>query len=136
MATLATDSRIFFPQISKHFQNSFWYIFLFPTFLINFHLIYIRHPATMYTNCFSVGSAQFIVCSSYRNSEKKLLDLTRCIQSEAHKVLQSDSTKTIDHIQKCFRQKFQCSRRPSYSTTLFFLSVEALKIRQGPLNFF
>ena len=34
--------------------------------------------------------------------------------------LQSDSTQTIDHIQKCSRQKFQCSRRPSYSTTLFF----------------
>ena len=42
------------------------------------------------------------------------------IQDEAHKVLQSYSTQTIDHIQKCFRQKFQCSRRPSYSTTLFF----------------
>ena len=27
---------------------------------------------------------------------------------------------TIDHIQKCFRQKFQCSRRPLYWTTLFF----------------
>ena len=38
----------------------------------------------------------------------------------AHKVLQSDGTQTIDHIQKCFRQKFQCSRRPSYTTTLFF----------------
>ena len=25
------------------------------------------------------------------------------IQGEAHKVLQSDSTQTIDHIQKCFR---------------------------------
>ena len=35
------------------------------------------------------------------------------LQGEAHKVLQSDSTQTIDHIQKCFRQKFQCSRRPS-----------------------
>ena len=34
------------------------------------------------------------------------------IQGEAHKVLQSDSTQTIDHIQKCFRQKFQFSRRP------------------------
>ena len=32
----------------------------------------------------------------------------------------SDSTQTIDHIQKCFRQKFQCSRRPSYWTALFF----------------
>ena len=41
------------------------------------------------------------------------------IQAEAHKVLQSDSTQTIDHIQKCFRQKFQWSRRPSYWTTLF-----------------
>ena len=36
------------------------------------------------------------------------------MQGEAHKVLQSDSTQTIDPIQKCFRQKFQCSRRPSY----------------------
>ena len=43
------------------------------------------------------------------------------IQGEAHKVLQSDSTQTIDHIQKCFKQKFQCSRRPSYWTTLFFI---------------
>ena len=42
------------------------------------------------------------------------------IQCEAHKVLQNDTTQTIDHIQKSFRQKFQCSRRPSYSTTLFF----------------
>ena len=33
------------------------------------------------------------------------------IQGEAHKVVQSDGTQTIDHIQKCFRQKFQCSRR-------------------------
>ena len=48
-------------------------------------------------------------------------------------MLQSDSTQTIDHIQKCFRQKFQCSRRPSYWTTLFF-SVEALKLRQGQLH--
>ena len=42
------------------------------------------------------------------------------IQGEAHKVLQSDSTQTIDHIQKCFSQKFQCSRRPSYWTSQFF----------------
>ena len=49
-----------------------------------------------------------------------LIHLNWYIQGEAHKVLQSDSTQTIDHIQKCFRQKFQCSRRPSYSTTLFF----------------
>ena len=35
------------------------------------------------------------------------------IQGEAHKVLQSDSTRTIDDIQKCFIQKFQCSRRLS-----------------------
>ena len=41
------------------------------------------------------------------------------IQGEVHKALQSDSTQTIDHIQKCFRQKFQCSRRPPYWTTLF-----------------
>ena len=58
------------------------------------------------------------------------------IQGEAHKVLQTDSTQTIDHIQKCFRQKFQCSKRPSYWTILFFLSVEALKLRQGLINFF
>ena len=42
------------------------------------------------------------------------------IHGEAHKVLQSDSTQTIDHIQNCFRQKFQCLRMPSYSTTPFF----------------
>ena len=35
-------------------------------------------------------------------------------------MLQSDSTQTIDHIQKCFRQKFQCSRRLPNWTTLFF----------------
>ena len=39
---------------------------------------------------------------------------------KAHKVLQSDSTQIIDHIQKCFRQKFQCSRRPSHSANLLF----------------
>ena len=34
------------------------------------------------------------------------------IQGEAHKVYTlSESTQTIDHIQKCFRKKFQCSRR-------------------------
>ena len=49
-------------------------------------------------------------------------------------MLQSDSTQTIDHIQKCFRQQFQFSRRPSSWTTLFFLSVEALKLRQGQLH--
>ena len=42
----------------------------------------------------------------------------------------SDSTQAIDHIQKCFRQKLQCSRRPSYSTTLFFFLVEVLKLRK------
>ena len=56
------------------------------------------------------------------------------IQGEAHKVLQSNSTETIDHIQKCFKQKFQCSRRPSYWTTPFF-SVESVKLRQGQLHF-
>ena len=53
-------------------------------------------------------------------------------QGEAHKVLQSYSTQTIDHIQKCFRQKFQCSRRPSYSTvlngTMYFFSMTLLPI--------
>ena len=44
----------------------------------------------------------------------------RYIQGEAYKVLQRDSTQTIYHIQKCFRQKFQCSRKLSYWTTLFF----------------
>ena len=53
------------------------------------------------------------------------------IQGEAHKVLQSDSTQTIDHIQKCFRQKFQHSRRPSYWTNLFLIGG-----RQGQLHFF
>ena len=47
--------------------------------------------------------------------------LNYILQGEAHKVFQSDSTQTIDHIQKCFRKKFQWSRRPSYSTTLFFI---------------
>ena len=51
-------------------------------------------------------------------------------------MLQISSTQTIDHIPKCFRQKFQCSRRPSYWTTLFYSSMEALKLRQGPLHFF
>ena len=48
--------------------------------------------------------------------------------------LQSDSTQTINHIQKCFRQKFQCSRRPSYWTTLFFIGggAEAM-LRSTPL---
>ena len=55
------------------------------------------------------------VCSPRVKSKKICF-----IQGEAHEVLQSDSTQTIDHIQKCFRQKFQCSRRPSYWTTLFF----------------
>ena len=58
------------------------------------------------------------------------------IQAEAHKVLQSDSTQIIDHVLKCFGQKFQCSRSPSYWTTLFFYRVEALKLRQGQLHFF
>ena len=47
------------------------------------------------------------------------------IQGEAHKVLQNNSTQTIDHIQKCLRQKFQFSRRPSYWTTLFFIGGDA-----------
>ena len=63
-------------------------------------------------------------------------ELKESTQGEAHKVLQSDSTQTIHHIQKCFRQKFQCSRRPSYWTTLLFLSVEALKLRQAQLRFY
>ena len=51
------------------------------------------------------------------------IDYDLYIQGESHKVLQSDSTQTIDHIQKCFRQKFWCSRRPSYWTTLFFYQL-------------
>ena len=51
-------------------------------------------------------------------------------------MLQSDSTQTTDHIQNRFKQKFQRFRRPSYSSNLFFLSVEALKLRQGQLHFF
>ena len=43
------------------------------------------------------------------------------IQGEAHKVLQRDITQTIDHIQKAFWQKFQCSRMSSFSTTLLFI---------------
>ena len=58
------------------------------------------------------------------------------IQGEAHKMLQSDSTQTIHYIQKWFRQKFQCSKSSLYWTTLFFLSVEALKLHQGQLHFF
>ena len=52
-------------------------------------------------------------------------------------MLQSDSTQTIDHIQKCFTQKFQCSRRPSYSTTLFFIGggAEAFQ-KMEPCIFF
>ena len=45
-------------------------------------------------------------------------DMTRHIQGEAHKVLQSNSTQTIDHIQKCFRTSFSiqegCHTRPRY----------------------
>ena len=37
-------------------------------------------------------------------------------QGEAHKMLQSDITQTIDHIQECFRQKFQCSRTQGHSS--------------------
>ena len=58
-----------------------------------------------------------------------------CIQGETHKVLQSDNTQIIDHVQKCVRPKFQCSRMLSYWTTQFFLSVEALKLRQGEHHF-
>ena len=53
-------------------------------------------------------------------AEHVKVQLSISIQGEAHKVLQSDSTQTIDHIKKCFRQKFQCSRKTSYSTNLFF----------------
>ena len=51
-------------------------------------------------------------------------------------MLQSDSTQTIDHIQKCFGQKFQCSRRPSNWTTLFFIGggAEAQFINSTFLN--
>ena len=31
-------------------------------------------------------------------------------------MLQSDITQTIDHIQECFRQKFQCSRTQGHSS--------------------
>ena len=49
-------------------------------------------------------------------------------------MFQSDSTKTINYIQKYFRQKFQCSRRPSYSTTLFFIGGGAkVTLRSTPL---
>ena len=58
------------------------------------------------------------------------------IQAEAHKVLhQSDSTQTIDHNQKIFRQKFHCSRRPSYWTTLFFNGGGAEAMSRSTLLF-
>ena len=65
--------------------------------------------------------------------KKSILIWGRDIQDEAHKILQSDSTQTIDHIQKCFRQKLPEGRhtRPPY-----FLSLEALKLRRGQLHFF
>ena len=44
------------------------------------------------------------------------------IQGEAHKVLQSDSTQTIDQIQKCFRQKFQCREGRHTRPPYFFIS--------------
>ena len=58
------------------------------------------------------------------------------IQGEAHEVLQSDRTQTIDHILKCFRKKFQCSRRPLYSTILFFIGggAEATSVEAGGMN--
>ena len=58
-------------------------------------------------------------CNSYWQYDKtdlnfsiELQEMNWNIQIDAHKVQQSDSTQTINHIQKCFRQKFQCSRRP------------------------
>ena len=58
---------------------------------------------------------------SYKSMVQRLFDINaeNNIQGEAHKVLQSNITQTIHHIRKCFRQKFQCSRRPSYWTALF-----------------
>ena len=41
---------------------------------------------------------------SYENQIIQLENyVENIIQGEAHKVLQSDSTQTINHIQKCFR---------------------------------
>ena len=57
------------------------------------------------------------------------------IQGEAHKVLQSNNTQTIDHIQKCFRQKFQFLETAVIPDHTIFLSVEVLKLRQGQLHF-
>ena len=39
------------------------------------------------------------------------------IQGETHKVLQSDSTQTIDHIQKCFSVREGRHTRPPYFLT-------------------
>ena len=58
-----------------------------------------------------------IICIFYISS---IIYVNSSIQGEAHKVLQINSTQIIDHIQKCFRRKFQCLRRPSYWATLFF----------------
>ena len=74
-------------------------------------------------------------CLLYTYLHSMVILLLYYIQSEVQKVLQSDRTQTIDHIQKGSRQRFQCSRRPSYWTILFLLSVEALKLRQGQLQF-
>ena len=52
-------------------------------------------------------------------------------------MLKSNSTQTIDHIQKCFRQTFYGSvREGRHARPPYFLSVEALKLRQGQLHFF
>ena len=66
----------------------------------------------------------YLKCKLLKMIEKltaeQILKKIYYIQGQAHKVLQINSTQTIDHTQKCSRQKFQCSRRPSYWTTLFF----------------
>ena len=44
------------------------------------------------------------------------------IQGKAHKVLQSDSTQTSDHIQKCFRQKFTVEEGRHTQPAYLFIS--------------
>ena len=47
------------------------------------------------------------------------------IQGEAHKVLQSDSTQTIDHTQKCFRQIFSFREGRHIRALYFFIGAGA-----------
>ena len=50
-------------------------------------------------------------------------------------MLQSDSTQTIDHIKKV-SDKISSVLEGRHTRPPYFLSVEALKLRQGQLQFF